>query len=414
MANQNQQSGKDNRPLDFNKIRKRRQHAATLKRLLILTGVMLLVGAAVIVNNVLVEEGLTTRLSDFAGSFGGTGFPVDLPGGLIRGVGGVGDNLTVLNDTNLYIYSPNGKIVRNIQKMTDQTVAVPSSSNVLTFSVGGKGFAVHSTGKELFSAGTEYGVLCGDMNARGDFAVVAPVKQFASKVFVYDRRFREIYGWSSPEYVTSVSLSPKGDMMALNCISGKDGAIESLIYLFRFSEVTEKAKVAMSLTDEMCLDIKFADDDRVQILTDKRYITINSLGERKYGYDFGGWQPLAVENQGRQTLLLLGTRNGKVNKLVLLDQSLEEKAAAELDTEPVDIALGKDTVYILKDNGIDLYSANLEIKSRLEQRGISNIHLVGSRLYYLTQEEIRVLMPSDLVSAAASSGASGRISSRKN
>lgn len=401
----------NNRPLDFNKIRKRRQRTATLKRLLILTGVMLLVGAAVFVNNMMVEEGVTTRLSDFAESFGGAGFPADLPGGVIRGVGGIGDYLTILNDTNLYIYSSKGKIVRNIQKMTDQTVAIPSSSGVLTFSAGGKGFTVHSLSKEVFSAATEYGVICGDMNARGDFAVVAPVKQFASKVFVYDRRFKEIYSWSSPEYVTSVSLSPKGDMMALNCVSGSEGALESLIYIFRFSEIKDKAEIAMALKDTLCLGIEFAGEDDIQILTDRQYMVLNSFGEKKREYDFGGMQPLAVEKQGKQTLILLGESDGKGYKLALLDQELSEKAVFSLKSQPLDIALARDTVYVLTANGIELYTTGFEIKSRLELSGVSNIHLVGSRLYYITQNEIRVLIPSDLVSAGASSGSSGRTKS---
>lgn len=386
--------------INFEKMRKRRQRTTTLKRLLILVGVMLLIGAAIVANQLLVEEGFTTRLSDITASFGGSGFPADLPGGVIRGMGNIGENLTVLNDTSLYIFNTKGNIVRNIQKMTGQSVAITSPTRVLTFTPGSKSFAVHSMSRELYSSTFEFGIICGDMNERGDFAVVAPVKQFASKVYVYNRKFEEIYSWSSPEYVTNVSLSPKGDMMAINCLSAENGVLESLIYLFRFTEDKEKAEVAMRLPDNLCLDVDFIDENRVMVLTDKQYLCLNPLGEKKQGYDFAGRELVAAEPGARQTLLLFRERESKTLPLVELDASLKEKATKKLDAPVLDMAVGKDSVYILTGDGIDVYGLNLELKSRLRRKNISNLHATSSRLYYLTPDEIRVLTQSEMVGVA--------------
>lgn len=388
--------------LDFEKIRRRRQRAATLKRLLILAGVMLLVGAAVFFYQILVEEGASITLSDLTESLGGSGFPVDLPGGVIRSVDNIGNNLAVLNDTNLYIYNPKAKVIRNVQKMTDQTIAIPSSNRVLTFALAGKSFSVHSLSRELYSGELEYGIICGDINNAGDFAVSAPVKQFASKVYVYNKRFEEIYTWSSPEYVTAVSLSPKGDAMALNCVSSDGGALESLIYIFRFGEEKEKATVAMKLEENLCLDINFAGDERIDITTDRQYLMLNSLGEEIHSYDFKGSQLSAIERNENAILLLLGGRDMKTHRLVLLDSKLEEKASADLDSDILDLALSKDSVYILTRKGIDVYGYNLTLKSRFARTGISEIHTAGGKVYYLANGKINVLMQSEL--AAVNSG----------
>lgn len=377
--------------VDFEKIRKRRQRATVFKRLLILSGVIILVGMAMFLNNILVEESVTTRFSDIIDSMGGSGYPIPVPGGLIRDVKSMGNNLAVLNDTSLYIYSPKGKTISNIQKMNDQSVVVTSSSRVLAFAIGNKTFAVHSRSKELFSKTLEYGVMTGDLNERGDFAIVAPVKQFSSKVTVYNKRFDEIYYWSTPEYVTHVSLSPKGDMMAVCALRGQGGVLESLVYLFRFSEDKEQATVALTLPEQLVLELKFEEDDRVRLLTDRRYLVLDNKGREKYSYDFAGTQILGAEFSDRRTLLHIHERDGKAQRLVLLDASLLEKASLEIDKTVLDIALSKDTAYVLTQDGVMAYDLNFEEKFMFSQQNISEIQYTGGRLYYLTPEEICVL-----------------------
>lgn len=385
-----------NQAIDFGKVRKRRQRLTTLKRLFILAGVMLLAGGILLANRILVEESLTTTLSDYAESFGGDGFPVDLPGGVVRGVGNLGKNLTVLNDTNLYIYSPKGKIVKNVQKMTEAGVGIASDSRLLTFSVGDKDFTVHSLSRELYSGSLEYGILCGDLNGRGDFALVSQVKQFASKTIVYNKYFEEIYSWSSPEYVTNIALSPNGDMMAASCVGGSGGVLESMVYLFRFNEEIEQAEAVLKLSGNLTLDVQFPESDRVAVLTDKQYLILDSLGKKIHGYDFDERQIIAMERLERQTLLLLKAADGKKYELVLLDANLAAKASLEGSGEIRDMVLGKDSVYVLSSAGIGVYDMELKLKSKLNKRNVSDIHLVGSRIYYLTLNEICALSQSEL------------------
>ncbi|MCL2034578.1 MAG: DUF5711 family protein [Oscillospiraceae bacterium] len=381
-----------NKAVDFDKVRKRRQRAVTLKRLLLLTGAMILAGSAVFVYNVLVEESATTGLMDYFESRGGTGFPVDLPGGVIRDVVSIGENLAVLNDTNLIIYNKNGKIIQNIQRMTEHSIAETSHARVLAFSVGGRNFSVHSISREMFSQSLDQGILCGDMGANGDFAVVAPAQHFASRVTVYDRQFRQIYSWSSPEYVTNVSLSPRGDMMAVSCVTGGEtGVMKSLIYLFRFAEDRDQAEVALTLEDSLCLGLDFMESDRIALFTDKEYMILNQQGEIKETYDFGSRRLLARENSGRWTLLFFERPGRYETELVLLDESLKETASMAIHERIFDVAFGKDVIYLLTEDGITGYDHQMQQVLAYERHGISRIHLIGTRLYYLTYSQICVL-----------------------
>jgi len=55
------------------------------------------------------------------------------------------------------------------------------------------------------------------------------------------------------------------------------------------------------------------------------------------------------------------------------------------------MALGRDVIYLLTEDGITGYNHGMEQVSEYERQGISMIHLAGTRLYYLTYNQICVL-----------------------
>ncbi|MCL2056868.1 MAG: hypothetical protein FWH02_06595, partial [Oscillospiraceae bacterium] len=73
-------------PVSFEKVRKRRRKIETIKRLSILALIFAVVAGAVALNNLLVQNELSLRISDLLELRGGTGFPADLPGGIVRDI----------------------------------------------------------------------------------------------------------------------------------------------------------------------------------------------------------------------------------------------------------------------------------------------------------------------------------------
>jgi hypothetical protein len=386
---------KQNRAIDFDKVRRRRRRLAALKRLLGLMCVFALLYAGLLFYRYLVELGFSTRLDDIRASFGGTGFPAELPAGQSHIVKNIGNSLAVLNDTGLYIYNPKAKLIRTVQRLGIYSAAVASKDRLLAYTPGSKSYAVHAVSRELFSAELEFGAICGDINDNGDFAITAPTKQFPAKVSVFNNRFEELYTWSSPEYVSEVSLAKDGSGMALNVLSGSGGVLESLIYLFDFAESREQAEVALRLPGELTLDIFHRENGDVAVLTDKQLL-IMSGGKKTRGYSFGGRELLACEPGAEHFLLLQDAGEGR-QSLALLDANLNERATKTLAANARDIALSRDSVYVLGAEGIEVYGLALEPKARLSAKGISAIHPVGGQLYYLTENEIRALSPAEMV-----------------
>lgn len=383
---------KGNKVEDFNKLRKRRQRVQTIRRLLILVALTAAVAGAVFLNNVLVEQSVTTRISDFLGSFGGSGYPVPVPGGIIRDVGGVGDHLTVLNDTNLYIYSPKGRNVFNIQAMSDNTVMLTGDDRLLTYDVGAKKFAVHSRTKTLMEKELEFGIIAAGMNRRGDFALVTSSKQAICEIVAYNRKQAAIYHCSLAEnLVSSVSISPKGTMMAAGWLNGSpEGVLQAGLNIYQFSN-DEGPVATLTLADQLILDVRFYEEDRIGILTDREYLIAGADGSILSRYDLAGRQVAGIEVEGRLTLLLCENKDTRERELILLDGDNEEKATFSTDEKILDIALNSRRVYVLTEDNIRVFSHLMELQEVEPVQFVSRIQLVGGRLYYLDREEIWVL-----------------------
>lgn len=385
MAKQNR-----NTVVDFERLRKKRQRLATAKRLLMLAGIALLVCLVMLVNHFLVEENFTARISDWVSGFGGSGYPVALPGGVIRSVSSVGNNLALLNDTNLYLYNGRGKQVGNFRQMSEQTVLLTSDDRMLTYDQGAKKYELHSRSKTLHSVtDLDYGIITAALNDRGDYAIVSSSKQSMCEVNVYNRHNENIYTYYyANNVVSAAAVSPRGIAMTVGWVNTQGGVLVSGLEFFQLS--MEKPSATLELYDQLVLRITYLNNDRIAVLTDQAYLIIGVDGQIQHQYAFGGRQLLAVENNGQQTLLLLEDAETRQRDLVLLDANLEEQAVQTTEEKIADIALSSRRIYVLWEDAIRTYTLKFALDEEEPVQYVSEIQLVGSKLYYFDREEIRV------------------------
>ena len=379
-----------NNAVDFNKARKKRQRAHRLKQLLILTGVAVLVLLGVYLSELLVEQDVSTRLSDTIASFGGTGYPIDLPGGIIRDVGDVGGNLAILNDTNLYIYNKKAKPTSNIQQVTERTVMRSAKNRVLLYDTGGRKLQIYSPTKALYTHNLDDMVICADLGQSGGYVVVTSPKQYVAQVSAYDENYEWQFTWYSSEYVVSGAvLSPRGDMMAVACIDANGGVLESVINLFKLNAQEEIAEIRIS--DELVVGLDFPGDNRVTVITERGMHVYDASGKQTGHYELPQQPLIAFESNGRETLLICGERDHGTQTLVALNEQAKDKAVAEIDQKILDLAINMSDIFILTDTGITRYNHMIEKIYALPVTLVQRIALVSNRIYYLTQNEICLL-----------------------
>jgi hypothetical protein len=376
--------------VDFEIVRRRRRLKYIIKRVSVLLLSVAAGGGLIRLHNLWVEVGMSTKVSDLLGSFGGTGYPVELPGGVIRDIKSMGNKLAILNDTNLYLYNSRGKIISNIQQMSDKTVLLTGDSRSLTYDVNAKTYSLHTPSRTV--AGTvENSILAADLGESGQYALVTTSRQYVAEVAVYENPSEpHLFRWlSSENHVSGVSLSPGGERLAVSCVMTEDGAIRSMVLLFHRGVDERLAEV--DFPDSLILRLDYFEDERIGVLTDREYAVLDGDGNILHRYSLGDGQVTAFTTYGREALLLTEDKEARRSDIILLDETCTEKARLTAARNIRGMAMGRRRIYILDDTGIESFDHSLNSMEKLELRGISSLHLVGEKLYYCTEEEICLL-----------------------
>ncbi|MDL2232259.1 DUF5711 family protein [Ruminococcaceae bacterium OttesenSCG-928-L11] len=376
--------------VDFNKIRRRRRLTQNVKRLLMLALVVGAVAGIVLLNALFVEKGLSVKVSDLIESMGGDGFPTDMPGGIVRDMKGMGNNLLLLNDTNLFLYNKKAKIVTNVQRMSSKTVMTANDNRVLTYETGGKIYRIH-TPSQTYEAELENSIVAADMGQDNTFALVTTSRQRVAEVAVYKNHTdSHVFLWASPEdHLYNVALSPKCNLMAVASVTTSGGVLKSVVNLFNLGMEDKLAEAAFE--DSLILEMHFYTQDRVAVLTDREYCILDTTGKKLGSYPVDGVEIIGFDFDGKHAVLLTENKEARRWQAILLDDGAKVTATKEMSSRIRDAEVDNKRVYLHTDSGISAYDHDFKLDYSLPLRGISRMEMVGGRVYYCTDEQICIL-----------------------
>lgn len=386
--------------MDFNKIRKKRRRTQLLKRVGVLLGIALTLLVILSLNEMLVQEGILTRMRDFFGGLGGSGYPIPAPGGVMREVMAVEGDVAVLNDTNLYLYNHKGKELLNLQRMNDHTVALTAGGRILTYDLGGTKYRVHTRQSLLLEKEHDHAITSMALGERGDYAVVSSSKQYTAQVTVFTPRFEMAFQWSSNEMVTGVALHPKGGKMVASSVGALEGVLRSAVYLFAFDSDKELAKVEFE--DQLILWLAYLDDHHIGVLTDKSYYVLDEQGHHQAQFSFGGEHPVTLRCHKGDMLLLCENTEARSQTLLLVDARGRELGKIQPQQKVRDMQVGS-SVYLLTDQEIIRLDKTLSPLAAAPITGVNRILLANQVLYGFNSEVIQVLDSFDTIQTPAAS-----------
>ena len=365
---------------------RKRRMSGLMKLVILVLVVLLLIGAIDYISH----YDLSTRVGNAFVSFGGPGYPVPVPGGLIRDVQAIGPNLAVLNDTNLHIYNRGGRQVANIQHLTERSAALTSRDRALVYDFGGRRVSLHSLGRELHVHTIEDMVLGAALGEGGEYAIITSPRNFIAQVEVFNSRSQSMMTWGSRQHVRGAAISPRGDMLVADCVDSFGGVLGTELVFLRFDREEELLRVR--LEGELVVWMSFISYNRIAVLTDRAYRVFDNQGRAVGVYAFAEGEPLmAFQSGGERMLLLCGARESHDRELVLLDSTARRAASVTVQGRVLDIALGSRNIWLLTDSALIRYNIALENPETLESAGMQRIKYVDGRLYYFTRYEIRIL-----------------------
>jgi len=343
-------------------MRKKKRNR-NIRRISILIILLALVVMVIVNREYLTPEAISQWLegSISAGSEG-EGFPVNLPSGETVSLLDAGNNIVLTNQTNVYFYSPRGKLLRNVQHSCKNVQSKAAGNNLLVYSVGADTVRVETNTKTAVSITTDNPVTTGAISKNGRFALATESDVYTSEMIVYDKNANAVFKWTpSGAVITSLALSDDGHYIAAATVYTKGGKIMSGIYLF--STGKSEALLSYSIEDEIVVSLQ-CDKNSVRVITDSRAFCVNKEGEIKGSLSFDEKKLIdADETENGSALVFRDVNDPSKSVLTVINQNAEVTSEALLPYSIDAVACGGKNIYMLTDELLVCYEASTAIKT---------------------------------------------------
>ncbi len=378
---------------DIELYRKKRRRKRKIRHLII-TAVILSLTALLIFFAVkfdfsdISEQLGSNQNNQVAGDSGG--FPKKLFGDHPIQFEHCGSHLVMVTDSTLYLYDGGGNTVLNSPHSYSKPTISCSDKRVLLYDRGGNNFRVNNTGGTLYEREMTNEIICGTINNSGYAAVATTEERYAGSVTVYSSQNKQVFKWySSDGQITGLSLRDNGEL-AVSCITAKDGAVLSIVYLMNIGGGEEQQVASVSFPDMMVLSAKYKSNGSLAVIGDTKTVMVSGSGEvvSEYSYEknIGNFS----DSSGDYTALLLSSSaNSEECEVVFLDNGAGVTGTATIDEEVKWIEASGGSVYILGENEILQYDSHMNLVNQVQVRSDSKkITVIGSNVYVLGLGEI--------------------------
>ncbi len=353
-------------------------------------GMLLLLGFAVWGVAFLSEDisrmGLGMKFGDLVASYSpGQGFPVDLPDESILQMSDMGKDVAILSDVSLSMYNSTGKETARIVHGYQNPIISTSGDRAIIFDREGQRLALYSRTEEIWEKTTTHPIVWANLAENGNVAVVTGGDYFEREVVVFDAQGEEMFLWDTSQLVWQVVLSRRGDTMLSLSTEADAGVLSSRITALDFSSETPLCEIM--LKDQMALSVDFvgAQDEQLQIITEKGVYAYNLDGEQIASYSFGN-RILnrfvnGPERDGGAYVLLDEVGDGRHLVLVSLSDELEVIGQTDINTTVIDMKCQKDGICIFTEGRVNYYNRDVLDSYDIGLYGVMAIESAGSTVY---------------------------------
>ncbi len=317
---------------------------------------------------------------------GGPGYPIDAPGGKIKGMHQNESNLVVLNETTIYFYNTSGSEIYSAQHRMGNPQVKTSGSMLLNYDRGSKTYAAYSRNNLFYSGKTDDAIRCGDISQNGCIAVATQTENAQTQVSMMDSRQREQYVWKTENAVTAVALSDNGSALAIASSYVEDGELKNALTVLK----NGKEQCRYVLANQLILDLEF-DGNNVRCITDRTAFLLSPEGKLLGQFDYKG-QSLAAYSMYENGVALLFGNYEQDRKYTLA--SVASDFYTLNGTTTVSDSLQKlkaynNTILVLGGSSLHAYSAyDCALINEEGNEAYYDIQPIGNSIYAMTTTEI--------------------------
>lgn len=321
---------------------------------------------------------------------GGPGFPIDAPGGKVKGMYQNGSNLSVLNETTLYFYNSSGSKIESIQHRMGNPQVATNGNMLLNYDRGSKTYVAYNRNNAFFNGKTDNAIRCGDISANGCIAIATQLENAQTQVKVLDEKQRERYTWTSDNAVTALAISDNGNLVTIGASFAEDGALKNAVTLLK----NGKELFRIELQNELVLALEF-DGNNVRCITDRSAILFGPSGKILGKFEYKGQQLAGFSMHDKGVALVFGDYEQDRQYILasVADDFFTLNATTTLTDNLQKICAHENTILVLGGSSFNQYSAhdctllNEDVKES-STNAYYNLIPIGNSIYAMTPSEI--------------------------
>ena len=294
----------------------------------------------------------------------GGGMPVPVSGDSVKNMQTRSDGVFVVTDSHLYAYNSSGKQMSSIQHGYSQPAFDLSASRTLIYDRGSLGLRVDALYANIVNVQLKEEIITADICDRGFVAVATKSTDYTAQVTVYDKSFKNIFRWSSPDgYVSCIKLSDNGKYVAVCTVTGKNGDYCSNINVFNCS--SGERVLSKQILGSMFLSassnnkfITFAGTDSV--------VSMRWDGTDQLSYEYYNLDLVNMDNKGCTVAVYHPDGDERKFTVSILGKDGKEKSHFSLDGSVSKICADSRYIYVYNNGVINKYLYDGTFKDKFE------------------------------------------------
>lgn len=368
---------------DFKKLKQRQARRRAFK-LAGLVGVILVIAYLL---SSLVNSPEFAGLSSLGDMIkGGPGYPIDAPGGKIKGMYQNDSGIILLNETTLYIYNTSGtEVYSNLHRMGNPQVQT-SGTMMLNYDRGSKTYAAYSRNNLFYNGSTDEAIRCGAISQNGCIAIATQTENAQTRVTVLDSRQREQYVWKTDNVVTALAMSDNGSAVAIASSYAQAGELKNVLTVLKNGQEQNRYELA----NQLILALEF-DGSNVRCITDKNAFILGTEGKIIGQFDYKGQSLAAFAMYENGVALVFGDyeQDRKYTLASVSDDFYTLNGTTTFDDSLQKVKAIGNTILVLGGSSFHEYSAyDCELLKEETNESYYDIQPMGNSIYAMTTTQI--------------------------
>lgn len=313
------------------------------------------------------------------------GFPITMPTSATYRLNLMGNDVSLLTDTGLFVYNDSGDRILSFSHAYNSAVSETSGTRTLIYDAGSYQF-LSATGKNVIYTNTVTDkILFGKIADNGSVAIITDSDRYASVLFVYDKSGKEFYSLSATEKIIACDFLPDSSGCVIATISAEGGEVYSKVSCYKFSN-KENEEWSSKLNGSVVYEINAFSQNNVTIVADNGIFALKK-GEVTCSAEYSNKiSDIALSDS--VSSVLLDDSSIRQKRLITVNKDGNILYDTTFESNAFDIALNGSTLYTFDGRNIEKFSTDGTVAGSISLESEYDYFTVNSSNIYLLSDTV--------------------------